>query len=716
MKKFFCMVMMVTISGVLMALELATDSVANVVGCKDAAADSLVVKELQLEGVAVKAARVVKTVDGIRMFPSQQQLETSPDGYSLMRKLALPGVKVDEAMRTVTAPDMIGSVQVRINDVPASMQDMLSLDMALVQSVDFITSPGLRYGDGVAYVIDIHVLRPKSGYVVGGEVLQSIGRRRNADNVYFRLNRGKSAFSFGYDFGWTDFRGFRIDNTVDYHLPDGLTTTVQNRFLSYKSPQIDNGFSAQYSFAEDEKYFLLATLSRNFSNSPSCCVQKEVLKPLSTDTVTIQNKDRASTTQIDLYFNLHLPHAQTLTANVVGTYVGSRYAYASDAVSPYAYHVRGNTCCFTSEWLYENRFRPFTLAVGFQLHQQYIGNKYIGDLQKDNPLHQSGQYLYAQLQGKLFGVGYRAGMGMSHVYYSQQGCSFSYWLPRPKVMLHYAVSSSFSLRYDFDMRSSAPRIAQLIDVSQVDNRVQLPNTLIETLTVGNPCLKASPDYEHQLSLDYRSRHIVDNFTFFYRNCHRTRMQDIDRQVLPDGTTQYILTRTNQGSVQMLYLINNLTLFLLPDVLELNFGTSFLRCFNFGDRYTHLRNTLMGSADLHAYLGRFTLSAGYDSGWRFLEGESKGDGGVSASLSASYRLSKLGSLSLFWQHPFDRNVCQSRGELLNRYLHSVSTYHSTDLGNMILLRLSFNLSHGRRYATEQKTLQNTHVDTGVVRHE
>ena len=680
------------------------------------ATDSVATREVQLNNVTVKAARVVDMVDGMKLFPSQEQLEASADGYSLLQKLMLPGVRVDEVMRTITAPEMIGSVQVRINDVPASTQDLLSLEMGAVQSVDFRTTPGLRYGEGVAYVIDIHVARAVIGFVVGGEVLQAVNRRRNADNAYFRMNKGKSEFAFNYDFGWTDFRGSRSSSTTDYALADGTTASVTHRMFSCKCPFISNALSAKYSLAEDEKYLFLATLSQSFGNSPSFHAEKEVILPLSVDTVTTQSKDRTGTTQLDIYLNLHLPHAQTLTANAVGTYVGSRYGYSYAAVSPYIYNVRGKTYSLTSEFLYENRFKPFTFSAGFKQHQQYLSNEYTGDLMKDNPLHTSGQYLYAQLRGKLFGIGYKAGMGVSHVYYSQQGGSFNYWLPRPKVTLNYPLTSSLSLSYDFEMQSSAPRIAQLTDITQMNERVLLPFALIEELSIGNPTLKTNPDYEHRLRLDYNSSLLTNCFLALYRNCHRSRMQDIARQTLFDGTTQYIFSRTNQGSVQMIYLYDYLTLRLIPEKFDLTIYGNFLRCFNFGDHYTHLRNTLMGGANLNAYLGRFTLSASYDNGWHFLEGENKGDNGAASQLALSYRLGKVGSLSLFWQHPFDHDMCMSRGELLNRCLHKSLSAYSTDLGNMISLRLSIHLSHGRRYETEQQTLRNTNVDSGVVKHE
>ena len=701
MKQFFIFSLFVSASIVLFAQEEVVDSVQTE-------------KSVELEGVTVKAARVIQTDEGIKVFPTKKQLESSPNGYSLLQKLALPGIRVDEVMHTVSSPELIGSVQVRINDVVAKSEDLLSLDMAMVQSIDFITSPGLRYGEGVAYVIDIRVFRPTGGHVVGGNVLQSLNRRRNADNAYFRINHGKHEFTFDYDFSWTDFRKMQVESQTDYHLPDGTTFSAQRHTLSNKSPHISNSFSLKYSLAEDEKYLFLATLSQGFTHSPSSRNVEEVVTPVATDTVTTHSKDRAATTQLDLYYHLKLPHAQSFTANAVGTFVGSRYRYAHNAVSPYIYNVEGKTYSCTSEAFYENRLKPFTLSVGAKVHQQYIGNEYTGDLLKNNPLRESGQYLYTQLRGKLFGFNYRAGMGLSHVYYSQQGSSFSYWLPRPNVMLNRQFTPSFSMRYVFDLRTSVPRIAYLTDVVQLNERVLMPTGVIEERTVGNPSIRTTPVYEQTLSATYNSKRMANNFTFFYRNCHHTYMQDFTREV--EGDVSFTSSRTNQRSIQMIYLTDYLTLHLIPEVLDFSLNGSFLRCFNFGDNYTHLRNTFMGGADLQAYLGKFTLSAHYDSGWRFLEGESKGDQSYSSYLSASYQLGKWGDLSLYWQHPFDSHPRTERAELLNRYLHKTYTSHNPDLGNMISLNLSVRLSHGRKYQTEQKTLQNTAVDAGVVKQE
>ena len=86
-------------------------------------------KNVALNEVTVKGTRTVQKVDGQWIYPSKQQIETSPNGYSLLAKMTLPHIRVDEAMNSITALTNLGTVQVRINDIIASREDLLALDM-----------------------------------------------------------------------------------------------------------------------------------------------------------------------------------------------------------------------------------------------------------------------------------------------------------------------------------------------------------------------------------------------------------------------------------------------------------------------------------------------------------------------------------------------------------------------------------------------------------
>ena len=127
-------------------------------------------KSVTLDEVTVKGARTIQKVDGQWIYPTKQQIENSANGYSLLAKLTLPHIRVDESMNSITALTNLGSVQVRINDVIATREDLQTIDMQGIDHIEFIDNPGVRYGEGIAYVIDIKVKKPMSGYVVGTQL------------------------------------------------------------------------------------------------------------------------------------------------------------------------------------------------------------------------------------------------------------------------------------------------------------------------------------------------------------------------------------------------------------------------------------------------------------------------------------------------------------------------------------------------------------------
>ena len=60
-------------------------------------------KSVTLDEVTVKGARTIQKVDGQWIYPTKQQIENSANGYSLLAKLTLPHIRVDEAMNSITA-------------------------------------------------------------------------------------------------------------------------------------------------------------------------------------------------------------------------------------------------------------------------------------------------------------------------------------------------------------------------------------------------------------------------------------------------------------------------------------------------------------------------------------------------------------------------------------------------------------------------------------
>lgn len=58
-----------------------------------------------LQEVVVQGARVVNKADGKWIFPTNRQKESSPNTFSLLGKLTLSHIKVDEVQHTLSAPE-----------------------------------------------------------------------------------------------------------------------------------------------------------------------------------------------------------------------------------------------------------------------------------------------------------------------------------------------------------------------------------------------------------------------------------------------------------------------------------------------------------------------------------------------------------------------------------------------------------------------------------
>lgn len=184
---------------------------------------------IALQEVVVKAARVVNKEDGKLIFPSDIQKQRSFSGFSLLGKLALPHIRVDEAGRSISATDNKGEVQIRINGILANMHDVQMLDVASIMSVDYIDSPGVRYGKNIAYVIDIHTRRASSGGSLGFNLTNALTTKLGSNDVYASVNRGKSQLNILYEQTYVNNKASEYNEDAQYLLHDGSEYQISRK-------------------------------------------------------------------------------------------------------------------------------------------------------------------------------------------------------------------------------------------------------------------------------------------------------------------------------------------------------------------------------------------------------------------------------------------------------------------------------------------------------
>lgn len=366
---------------------------------------------VELGEVEVKADRIIKKTDGMLLYPSEQQKTSSRSGYSLLQQLTLPNIRVDEVGHTISAIDQRGSVQIRINGIIVDKAEMLSLDPKSIRTIHFIDNPGVRYGDGIAYVIEITTRRADNGYTLGTSFTQALTTRQGDYTVYGKWNTGKSELSLNYSIGYQNYSDLRTEETAHYHLNDGSVYTIQRNDLDSRNQSLNNQLKLTYNLADSTRYVFQASLSGDFSHVPNNFNQKQIVDGEQTYTALEQQQSRSGSPVLDLYYFQQFTPRQSLTLNAVGTYIGTRSSDSYDEGSPYRYDVDGRTYSLLSEAIYENRLKPFTLSAGLNYSQKYTNNEYTGDVSAATPIHHNRVYLFSEIKGLWGNLRYSAGIG-----------------------------------------------------------------------------------------------------------------------------------------------------------------------------------------------------------------------------------------------------------------------------------------------------------------
>ena len=657
---------------------------------------------VELQEVEVKAAKVIHKPDGQTIYPTEVQKKASHSGYSILQKLSLPNIRVDEASHSLSAIDGRGSIQLRIDGIIVGREEMLSLAPERISRIDFIDNPGVRYGEGIAYVINILTRRNDSGYTVGADLTQALTAKTGNDLLYGKWNTGNSELSLSYQFEYKDFEGNRMNETAHYLLADGSTHTIGRNDIASRSRSLNNDLQLKYNLADSANYVFQASLKADFSHIPHNYNRKQIVDGSERYLATQSNRNLSSSPVLDLYFFKQFSPRQSLTLNAVGTYISTSLRSSYDEGEPYAYEVDGKTYSLMSEAVYENRLKPFTLTAGINYMQKYTKNRYTGDVNSVNPMHNRNVYAFTEIKGAVGPVRYTAGLGGSYLDYRQQEHDYRYWLFRPKASVAYNPVQAVQLKYDFQISEHVSQVAMISNTTIRNNSMEW--------TLGNPDIRPNREQEHTFQVSYTHPRFQSFLQAYGKLCAQPNMATYIRT----ADDKFVYTQLNQKEIDVLNLMLYANTWIIPDKLSVAVSGTLFRCFNFGEDYTHCKTFYSGTANVQAYLGKFTLSAFIDSGFRFLEGETEGFNGSFTYLNAAYRYKNL-TLSLTWQQPLNPHYKQFQSEVYNRYVRKTTTLHCRDFGNFVGLNIAWKFSQGRSYKDIRRNInQKVDKDTGILR--
>lgn len=661
---------------------------------------------LQLSEVQVTASRIVDRTDGRSYIPGEAQRRNATSGWSLLGKMALPGIRIDEMAQTATAMDNKGSVQVRLNGIIATKADLQSVDPKTVVRIDFIERPGVRYGEGVGYVIDVRTRRA-TGYAVGTHLQNSLTSWNGTNDIFGSWNKGKSQLNLSYQNTYSDLKGMRTTEDARYRMADGQTRSIIRRDTETRSRSFGNNVEMKYNLA-DSLYVLQAVVGLQTSNTPGDIKKGEwredIGERLPEDSYYYANTEKSHSVipSLDLYFFRQITSRQSITATATGSIISTKGNYTQDEGTPYIYSVNGDTYSLLGETVYENRLNPFKLSAGVNFNWKYTHNKYTGDTEADNRLHKSGVYGFTQVAGRLQVLSYTLGLGLSNQNYRQGSYNYNHWLWHPKASLRYQLSSCLSASYDFELSQQLSKYAMTSDAAIRQNSVEWK--------VGNPALTPSSRESHWLGMVLNLPRLYSSLNYEYRWCRNCNMDSYERT--DDG--RFLYSQTNQRGVGMWYVSNYTQWSVLSDSrLTLSLQGGYYRFFSRGDAYSNTRESLNSSIALQSELGRWSLAIEADNGWNFLESTHGSRNIFSIGTSATCRFGRC-SVGLTVINPFMAHPKASDAFITHPLVSKSIVTHSTDQGNAVRLSFSWRLSGGKKYRDIQRKQSRKDTDGGILR--
>lgn len=658
-------------------------------------------KSITLDEVTVRASKVVNKPDGMVIYPTDSQRQASTNGYSLLEKLTLPNLRVDNISHTISAIDNRGGVQLRINGIIVDKPEMTALDPKDILRIDFIDKPGVRYGESLAYVINIITRRNDSGYSIGTDITSAITTIQGDGMAYGKWNKGKSEWSVSYDINGGKSKGSNILQTANYTLTDGSIYTIERNDVETLRKYISHNAKLTYNWADSTATVFQTSLSGALNKTPDNYSIKEIIDGNHSYKATSRDGSKDLSPVLDIYFFRQLTPKQSITANAVGTFISTKTNSFYDEGTPYIYNVDGKSASLLSEMIYENRLKPFTLSAGLNYRYKHTRNDYTGDASARTKMNDNKLYAFGEIKGSIKQFQYSLGTGVSYIHYTQNEHTYNFWTYRPKLTLTYNPSNELQMSYTFQMQERTSRIAMTSDAAIRTNSMEW--------TVGNPDMKPSRDMEHRLQVSYNTNRLQSFIEGYYKQCRRPNMAHYERT----DDNRFIYTQINQKEIDVLDITAYAGYWLLPEKLQVAANGGMYRCFNFGYDYTHCYTSWFYVGSITAYLGKFYLRGYIDNGTRFLEGESKGYNGAYSALQASYSL-KNWQFSLTWANPLCSNYKSFENELLNRNLYKRSIGYSKDSGNCISLNIVWRLSGGRNHQSAEKRINLKDTDNGIIK--
>lgn len=666
-------------------------------------------KNLSLDEVTIVAERMKYTSNKQIIYISKEEVQTSGSAYDILQKLPIPLLDVNPIMRKIHSIDPSGGIQIRINDIIATDEDLAIMDPHNIKRVEVIRRPGMEYGINLAMAINIVTKKNEIGFSVGGNLSNAITLTNGSNNIYGAYNRKNSQLVIGQTESYQNFKNFSSKDERKYLMPDGSYHRLYIYDTSARLKTLTHTTSIKYNTSVSDKYIFQIQAFLNIHKNPKQSIRQIVKENgIANYLASTITKDTYNSSSLNLYFKKHLSQRQEMTFNVVGTHIKSAYDYAYEQQKEkYHYMVKGDKYSIISEVRYNKNWNSYALATGIKNNVSYTNNNYIyNGLDNHNvAMHNINTNGYIQLNVKWEKISGRINLGVSNLFYSQSEFKYQKFSFIPDINIKYSPSTRFNFTYNFNLRPEVPNLSyQNNAVFQLDKWER---------RTGNPNLEPYNHIENSISASYNYRKLYLYSGLTYASNKNAIMPMTYRTITSDGQIFFDTTPYNQHSMNQLNLLTYIRYKVIDNKFIIKGSGGFNRFYANGFNYINHKSYFYGNFTAEYFLNKWYFSGTIASRYIATFAETTWYNEYNSSLSVTYNYKNI-QIGLLWNYPLQKTGNNYQQITNNTIIYKRIATTNKDKSNLLMINFIWRWNNGKKANIKEADMNNRDNNAGILK--
>ena len=676
------------------------DSIPNI-NAETVASDSV----FELKEVVVQAANIIRKNDRFILFPSKEAKEISNDAVALIGNMNLPGVFLDPRTDNLNSV-RDGNIGYRINGAPASLLDFRAINPQNIRKIEYITAPGLRYGD-VTVVLDIYTSRPDVGISGNLSARQSINQGKGIYRSSLKANYKKSEFTLSAHYEYGRFSGSKMMNKSTFLFEEGdiLKRIIENNPYSQKEDYLQT--FASYSYMDNRNLFLAKFRFTQFL-TPETNISSNVHESLLNSETKEYETEILYSKDIKPEFNLYYQHEFKSKGLLIIDAVfnnmrihndDEKYYFVdndiSNSILTYGFGKKYSTI---SQLQYIQPIRKGKLSFGLKHTWSKSRNEYTGTINSSSKQIRQSYEMFVEWSGSINNFYYILGIQGQHVSYFQNKDKIREWNIGPQLRLTYDATDKLSFSFNGNSNMFGSALGKSSSIVYQDDKFQY--------IVGNSELKPEKTYYGALSSTLFTNSYFGDIEFSYERRNSPFMQDIFRY-----QGNFVTTTINGRHADILNLSHASRIRLFNRSLSIypRFGYRYSNwvC----DSYTNRIHTWWFKGGVSYSLKKFYFSVEYYKDADLLSyGFSKKTTRQTLLFGVSYSIKSWILLANLSQ-PLNDYVYILKTN--SEYTSSTKTFYQRGKTPIISIQISWNFSKNNKNSHKEKRINNEDNDNGML---